>query len=261
MFLNVKVSAETEQLVQKLKQYSVALLKEFEVDSAPIILEGVDNLYDLYDQDRFFVVNEGVIHFSSNGQILCSFDEGDLVGVTNSFGMPFPTLCTDEYVELVPIERDRFLKFIYSDPKRMHLWSHFLICQNSFLSNQLAEQSKALVKPNAGFINFKPGEVMIKQGDVADMVYTIVEGQADVLVDGTRVGEVHEDEVFGAMAVFTGEPRSATVVARTPCSVIAVPKHDFVSLIEAQPKAAVNLIESLAQKIMAMNQQLIEKQI
>lgn len=259
MFLNVKMSEQTEVLVQKLKQYSTALIKDFELTSAPIVLEGVDNLYDLYDSDRFFLVNDGMIHVSNNGQILCSFDEGDLVGITPSFGMPFPTLYTDEYVELTPIDRDQFLKFIYSNPKRMHLWSHFLICQNSFFSSQLAEQTQALMKPNAGFLNFTPGETIITQGDSADLVYTIVEGTADVFVDGVKVGEVGEDEVFGAMAVFTGEPRSATVTARTPCSVIAVPQHDFVSLIEAQPKAAVNLIESLAQKIMIMNQQLIEQ--
>ena len=74
------------------------------------------------------------------------------------------------------------------------------------------------------------------------------------------MGSVSEDEVFGAMAVFTGEKRSATVIAKTACTVMAVPQNEFVNLIEAQPQAAVNLIENLARRITIMNQQFIDKQ-
>jgi CRP/FNR family cyclic AMP-dependent transcriptional regulator len=42
---------------------------------------------------------------------------------------------------------------------------------------------------------------------------------------------------------------------------MAVPQNEFVNLIEAQPKAAVNLIENLGQQITAMNKQLIEQSI
>src|SRR5690606_3746602 len=68
-----------------------------------------------------------------------------------------------------------------------------------------------------------------------------------------------EEEVFGAMAVFTGEPRSATVIARTPCTIMAVPQKDFILQIEAQPQAAVNLIENLDGRIIILNQQLNDK--
>ena len=40
---------------------------------------------------------------------------------------------------------------------------------------------------------------------------------------------------------------------------MAVPQKDFILLIEAQPQAAVNLIENLARRIITLNQQLIDK--
>ena len=134
------------------------------------------------------------------------------------------------------------------------------MCQNSLLLNHLAQVSKSQTQTIAGFQNFHPGDIIIKEGDEAEHVYTIISGEADVFADGVRVGDIGEDEVFGAMAVFTGEKRSATVQARTPCTVMAVPQNDFVQLIEAQPKAAVNLIENLARRIIVMNQQLVEQQ-
>ena len=259
MFINIKSSARIEQLANHLQHYTEALLQNFDMNSPAITLESVDNLAELFDKDKIFIVQDGMIHLTNNGQILCSFDEGDLIGLTPAFGMPFPVLRTDEYVELIPIDRDRFLKHIYSDPKRVHAWSHYLICVNAILANQLAEQSQALMKPTAGFQNFQAGDVMIQQGDSAELVYTIIEGEADVFVDDVKVGDIGQDEVFGAMSVFTGEPRSATVIARTACTIMAVPKKDFTLLIEAQPKAAVNLIESLSHKIVQLNQLLIGK--
>lgn len=259
MFFNTHVSEEIQLLINRLRQYTQAVLEGFELDKTTVTLEGVDNLYDLFDPDRIFLIQDGMLNLESHGQTLCGFDEGHLVGVTNAFGLPYPILQTEEYVELITIDRDQFLRHIYADPKRMHYWSLLLVCINSILTSLLAEQYKAQAKPTAGFLNYKADDVIIQQGDEADLVYTIVEGSADVFVDGTLVGEVGQDEVFGAMSVFTGEARSASVIAREYCTVMAVPKYDFVSLIEAQPKAAVNLIENLAQKITVLNQQLIEK--
>lgn len=260
MYLAGKTSEAVEQLLQRLRQLTNALLEGFDCEQEAITLEGVDDLYQHFDRDQLFIVRDGMLHFCKNGQNLASFDEGDIVGVAASFDMPAPTLRADEYVELVPIDRDRFLRHIYSDKRRQHYWSHFLICQNALLLDYLSDMVKDQVRPTAGFQNISPGEVMIQQGDPAEHVYTIISGEADVFVDDVKVGEIGEEEVFGAMAVFTKETRSATVKARTPCTIMAVPQKDFILLIEAQPQAAVNLIENLARRITALNQQLIEKQ-
>lgn len=260
MFINVKASTETEKLVPYIHKFVKEIIEGFEFKNESITLEGVDNLYELFDQDTIFLIQDGMLHLSHNDQNLCSFDEGDLVGVANAFGFDYPVLRTDEFVELIPINRDDFFQHVYSDKRRQHYWSSFLICSNAILMNHLAEHSCALTRPTAGFQNIPASEVIIHQGDAADMVYTIIEGEAEAYVDGIKVGDIAIEEVFGAMAVFTDEPRSATVVAKTPCTIMAVPKTEFVRLIEAQPKAAVNLIENLAQHIRMLNQQLVDKE-
>ena len=260
MYLNGKPSETLEQLISRTGQLTKVLLEDFESDTAPISLESVDDLYELFDRDQIFLIHDGMLHMSKNGQNLVSFDEGDLIGIHQTFDMPIPVLRTDEYVELIPIERDRFLRHVYSDKRRQHYWSHLLVCMNAMMVNYLADTFKDQVRPTAGFQNLQPCDVIIRQGDQPDLVYTIISGEADVFVDDVKVGDLAEEEVVGAMAVFTGEPRSATVIARTPCTVMAVPQKDFVLLIEAQPKAAVNLIENLARRIAILNQQLIDKE-
>lgn len=260
MYLTGKPTDTYEQLAARLAQLTNALLDGFPLDQETLTLEGVDDLYQHFDRNHIFLVVDGMIHLTNDGQNVVSFDEGDLVGFTRAFDFPCPTLKADEFVELKAIDRDSFLRHVYSDKRRQHYWSHYLLCQNSLLLNQVAELSKGQQRPTAGFQNCQPGDIIIKEGDEAEHVYTIISGEADVFADGVKVGEIGEDEVFGAMAVFTGEKRSATVQARTPCTIMAVPQHEFVHLIEAQPKAAVNLIENLARRIVALNQQVIDQQ-
>lgn len=97
---------------------------------------------------------------------------------------------------------------------------------------------------------------MIHQGDEADHVFVIIEGHAEAFVDGHKVGEVPKDEIFGAMAVFTREPRNATVVASEPSTVMLIPGDQFLSLTRTNPKIAHSLIESMARRIDQLNKQL-----
>lgn len=260
MYLKGKPTGEAETLTTRLQQLTAVLLEDFPLEQDSLTLEGIDDLYEQFDRNHIFLIVDGMVHLTHEGQTVVSFDDGDLIGFTPSFDFPCPALRADEFVEVKAIDRDAFLRHIYTDKKRQHCWSHYLLCQNSLLLNQIALLSKDQKRLTAGFQNYQPGDVIIREGDEAEHVYTIISGEADVFADGVQVGEIGEDEVFGAMAVFTGEKRSATVQARTPCTVMAVPQNDFVHLIEAQPKAAVNLIENLARRIVAMNHQLIDQQ-
>lgn len=111
--------------------------------------------------------------------------------------------------------------------------------------------------PLRGFLDFAKGETIINQGDEADLVYTLIEGSADAVCDGIKVGEIHQNEIFGALAVFTRQPRIASVVASSNCTVMTVGKEDFIRLIYEQPQLSVGLIEEMAAKINQLNNQLL----
>lgn len=260
MYLPGKPLEAMGPVYARMQQLLKGLFEGFPLDQDPIQLENIDDLYQHFDGHQLFLITDGMMHLTAQGETVLSFDEGDLVGLSRGFNLPCTTIRADEFVEVQVIDRDSFLRHVYSDKRRQHYWSHFLMCQNSLMLNHLAQLNKQQKKTVAGFQNCQPGDIIIQEGDIAEHVYTIISGEADVFADGVKVGEIGEDEVFGAMAVFTGERRSATVIARSACTIMAVPQNEFVNLIEAQPKAAVNLIENLARRITAMNQQIIDQQ-
>jgi CRP-like cAMP-binding protein len=58
------------------------------------------------------------------------------------------------------------------------------------------------------------------------------------------------------MAVFTEERRTATVIASEPCTVMVIPKDQFLSLMRSNPRIAHSLIESMARRIDLMNKEI-----
>jgi CRP-like cAMP-binding protein len=72
------------------------------------------------------------------------------------------------------------------------------------------------------------------------------------------VGEIHEHEIFGAMAALTQSSRTATVVANTDCMLMVVPGDQFIELVKSQPRTCLALFENMAHKILALNQRLVD---
>ena len=80
---------------------------------------------------------------------------------------------------------------------------------------------------------------------------------AEVLVDEVTVGRIGEGEIFGAMAALTNADRSATVRAKTNCSVVKVPKEQFTELIKNNPATIHSLLIDMANSIVNLNEQLV----
>jgi putative ABC transport system ATP-binding protein len=78
---------------------------------------------------------------------------------------------------------------------------------------------------------FRPGEIIIRQGEVGDRFYIVESGTVEVL--STKDGHPPEKatlgpgDFFGEVALLTGEPRNATVTAQEPVQVFILAKAHF----------------------------------
>ncbi len=98
--------------------------------------------------------------------------------------------------------------------------------------------------------HFAPGEVFIRQGDVGDCLYIVVDGEVDIVIQG--VGPVaHRSArgVIGEMAVISQQARSADCVAVGEVTALRIDQRDFWELIEEQPAVARGVIKVLAQRL------------
>lgn len=104
-------------------------------------------------------------------------------------------------------------------------------------------------------------EIVFRQGDVGDCLYVVQEGQVEVLdeTDGreTLLRLAGKDELFGEMAVFERERRSATVRVRGTARILTIDKKNFLRQINEDPSLAFNLVQRMSQRVRDLSAELV----
>jgi CRP-like cAMP-binding protein len=95
----------------------------------------------------------------------------------------------------------------------------------------------------------QPGDVLCQEGTPGDYFYMIVDGEAEVRKGQKVLSTMGPGEVFGEMALLTGEPRSATVVARTPMELYQLHQEHFDNVLTWSPHMAWALSRALARRL------------
>lgn len=122
------------------------------------------------------------------------------------------------------------------------------------LFGPLTEDELRLVAERLVYTPFIRGDVMTQQGAVAHWLYIITAGQAEVVLeaaDGTRrqLGVIDASRgpgFFGEMGLMTGEPRTATVIARSDVECYRLDKDSFESIIRTRPAVAEGISRVMA---------------
>lgn len=258
MYLLGEQPAYADQLTACLQQIPSQLLEGLTPCGEAMELEHSEELEQLLSPDRLLVIEQGLVHAHVDGRPLFYLQEGDVLGLRGDLELLKCQYSSEEPIRLVAYSRTEALNHICADPVRRERLMHYLLGHTALLADAVARLKHPEVRLATGFQQFNAGDALILQGDHAEHVFIIIEGHAEAYVDGQKVGDVQKDEIFGAMAVFTGERRSATVVASEACSVMVIPKEQFLSLMESNPRIAHSLIESMARRIDLLNKELTQ---
>jgi membrane protein len=101
------------------------------------------------------------------------------------------------------------------------------------------------------------GHTLIEEGDDSRTAYFLYAGRAGVYKntdDGhRRLGELHEGQLFGEMAYLLHEKRTASVVADTEITVLALPPHLMEELMRHSAPLSRRIIDTLCQRLERMN--------
>jgi len=247
-------------LMRQYKRLVNELLAQLSLTPETLSLGASNNLLDAgMSAGKTYLVKTGMVGVRSMDRRLFTWDEGDLI---------LPDAAPDapdslQYVSEAPVILHCFdtlelVRAALASAESARIWTRLLMTQQSIVLRLLTAQSDADPQTTPGFAYYQPGDAIIQQGDSPDYVFSLFEGSADVLVDDVVVGEVGEGEVLGAMALLTHSPRSATVRAKTRCSVVKVPKDQFKTLIRSNPTMIHSLMTDMAKQIKKLNEKVVQ---
>lgn len=100
--------------------------------------------------------------------------------------------------------------------------------------------------------SYKAGDVIFEIGAVGQVMYGVIEGEVDMLVNGKVFETIQAGDVFGEGALVQDPPlRASTAVAKTDCKLAAVDQTHFKFLVQETPLFALEVIRSMSTRLRA----------
>ncbi|MGH2911926.1 MAG: Crp/Fnr family transcriptional regulator [Solirubrobacteraceae bacterium] len=130
----------------------------------------------------------------------------------------------------------------------------------STLERDDLERVSRLAVPRA----FEPGQVVFREGDASDTCYVVRSGSARAVrehADGRTItlATFGPGDIFGELAMFEDELRSATVEAIQPTEVVAVLGPDMRRLMVEHPEISIRLVVALGRRLRETNDRLAKQ--
>jgi len=104
------------------------------------------------------------------------------------------------------------------------------------------------------WVNLPGGGLLFRQGEADDSMYVLVSGRLKVLRNRKtgeveHFGEIAAGEIVGEMALITGEPRSADIIAMRDSVLARISKEQFETLVQHYPRALIQLTKTILERM------------
>jgi CRP-like cAMP-binding protein len=194
-------------------------------------------------------VKSGILKLQYEGRLVRLYSDGDMISVDATGDAERCVVESTFASELLVVLRPDLVAGLQGAPDLLHPFTELVALDSRIIHTLCGLYAASEVQPRVAFRRFEPGEVIVAQGESCDEIYELIEGAAEVDVDGRHVGTIRTGEFVGEMSFLTGQPCNATVTVVSPCFVQAIPKSELARLIQARPRVAVRLAELLAARV------------
>ena len=100
---------------------------------------------------------------------------------------------------------------------------------------------------------FPEGERIMRQGLTGSGFYVILEGSAEVRIDGTTRSTLHRGDFFGEVSILLGEPPTADIVAITALRCLMAPAGNVQPFLLAYPQVMFRMLQAQARRLRNAN--------
>ena len=96
---------------------------------------------------------------------------------------------------------------------------------------------------------FPQGARILRQGLTGSGFYVILDGEADVIADGTKRATLARGDFFGEVSVLLGEPPIADIVATRPLRCIVISGPALERFLVDHSKVMFRMVQAMARRL------------
>ncbi|MEQ9548618.1 Crp/Fnr family transcriptional regulator [Coleofasciculus sp. G2-EDA-02] len=96
---------------------------------------------------------------------------------------------------------------------------------------------------------FSADQVIFKEGDPANYMYGILEGEVNISVNGNIVETIGKGEVFGTGTLIGVGDRTYSAIAKTDCTLAFLDQQRFLFAVQETPIFALNVMKSYSERL------------
>lgn len=113
----------------------------------------------------------------------------------------------------------------------------------------IGSEGIAILADKAAEVEFPPGHVIARQGEIGTGFFVVVAGGVRVVRDGELVARLGPGDFFGELSVLDRKPRNAMVAAEGPTTCLALASWDFDAVLLANPSLTLAILRGLAERL------------
>ncbi len=104
---------------------------------------------------------------------------------------------------------------------------------------------------------FATGEVIFQAGECSDLIYGIISGEVEILINGKVVEIIQKGDVFGEGALLHSDhQRGSTAVAKTDSLLAFLDREHFMFAVHQTPMFALEVMKSYSDRLRRLRHRL-----
>jgi CRP-like cAMP-binding protein len=96
---------------------------------------------------------------------------------------------------------------------------------------------------------YPAGQRVLRQGLSGNAFYLVIDGEAQVLIDGSERRRLSRGDFFGEISVLTGDPPSADVLAASMLRCLVVPGPEVEPFLLDHPRIMFRMLQAEARRL------------
>ncbi len=220
--------------------------------------------------DALFIVESGTLRVQSGGAVLTELGVGDHFGeialVTG--GRRTADVVSAEGATVLRLSREVYLEYLAALPevsRRAAETSSARLARNGGLRaasqapsvlSELTPERVCVLGARMSVCQATAGDTIVRQGEAGDALHLIVAGEAEVVAQ-TAEGAAHAmgtlvaGDFFGEISLLENKPRSASVVALTPMTLLRLDRSGFEAFLRFSDSARADIGATAAKRALA----------